>query len=75
MSLLSALPSDPGDGTSVGDGDGAGDDYADAAAKPKKKSAAKSGCSAAPAGPAPTGEMFLGFALAMGAAIARRRKK
>ena len=56
------------------DGTGEGDDYADAAA-PKKKKKAASGCSAAPGGPAPTGEMALVFGLALGAAAMRRRRK
>jgi MYXO-CTERM domain-containing protein len=49
-------------------------DYADAAAPKKKKSAAKGGCSAAPGDPAPTGELFLGFGLALGALVIRRRR-
>jgi MYXO-CTERM domain-containing protein len=68
------LPTDPGDGSGDdGTGDGE-DDYADAAAPTKKKSPAKAGCSAAPGGPAPTGEMFLGLGLVLAGAIARRRR-
>lgn len=48
-------------------------DYSDAAAPKKKKAAAEGGCSAAP-GRAPTGELAIGVALALGAAIARRRR-
>jgi MYXO-CTERM domain-containing protein len=62
------------DPTAGGDDPGA-DDYSDAAAAPKKKKKAASGCSAAPGGPAPTGEMALVFGLALGAAVMRRRRK
>jgi hypothetical protein len=54
---------------------GASEDYADAAAPRKKKKAAASGCSAAPGTGAPAGEMFVGFGLAIGAMVVRRRKK
>lgn len=49
-------------------------DYSDAAAPKKKKKKDEGGCSAAPGGPAPTGEMFLAFGLVLGAAVIRRRR-
>jgi MYXO-CTERM domain-containing protein len=62
---------DPTTGESTGD-----EDYSDAAAPTKKKKkAAAGGCSTAPGAPAPTGELFLGLALVMGAAVIRRRRK
>jgi MYXO-CTERM domain-containing protein len=64
----------PTEDPSAGDDPGSEPDYADAAA-PKKKKKAASGCSAAPGGPAPTGEMFLVFGVALGAAVIRRRRK
>lgn len=64
------LPSeDPSDTYS-----GEDEDYSDAAAPKKKKKKAAAGCSAAPGSPAPTGELFLGFGLVLGAAILRRRR-
>ena len=63
----------PTEDPTAGDDPGA-DDYADAAA-PKKKKKAAAGCSAAPGGPAPTGEMFLVFGVVLGAAVIRRRRK
>lgn len=66
------LPSeDPGEGEYTGEEE----DYSDAAApKKKKKKAAASGCSAAPGGPAPTGELFLALGVVLGAAVVRRRR-
>ena len=64
----------PGEDPSVGTPSGDEPDYADAAVPKKKKSAAKGGCSAAPGGPAPTGELFLGIGLALGAVVIRRRR-
>lgn len=50
------------------------EDYSDAAAPKKKKKKEEGGCSAAPGGPAPTGEMFLCLGLGLGMAIVRRRR-
>lgn len=54
-------------------GEGEEPDYSDAAAPRKKKKAAEGGCSSS-GGTAPTGGLALGFALALGAAITRRRR-
>ena len=64
---------DPGD-YAAGEGEGE-DDYSDAAAPAKKKKKAAGGCSTAPGGPAPTGEMFLGFGVVALAAVIRRRAR
>lgn len=67
----------PGEGEGTGEGEYTPDeepDYSDAAAPKKKKAAADGGCSAAP-GRAPTGELAIGVALALGAAVARRRRR
>lgn len=63
------------DPSATGSDLGASEDYADAAAPKKKKNAPAGGCSAAPGAGAPAGEMFVGFGLAMGAMLMRRRKK
>jgi len=65
------LPSEDPSGEYTGEGD---EDYSDAAAPKKKKKKEEGGCSAAPGGPAPTGEMFLAFGLVLGAAVIRRRR-
>jgi MYXO-CTERM domain-containing protein len=49
------------------------EDYSDAAA-PRKKKAPATGCSAAPGGPAPIGQLFLGLGIVLGAALVRRRR-
>jgi MYXO-CTERM domain-containing protein len=50
-------------------------DLSDDAGAPKKKKKAEGGCSAAPGATAPSGGMVIGLALALGAVIARRRRK
>ncbi|MEA2747465.1 MAG: hypothetical protein QOI41_1608 [Myxococcales bacterium] len=64
----------PSEDPTAGEDDPSLSDYSDAAA-PKKKKKAAAGCSAAPGGPAPAGEMFLVFGVALGAAVIRRRRK
>jgi MYXO-CTERM domain-containing protein len=64
----------PSEEPTAGEDPSAADDYADAAA-PKKKKKAPAGCSAAPGGPAPAGEMLLVVGVALGAAVIRRRRK